>query len=476
LLSCHDVQKLKRVFPGNVVRKSLVRDAGLSRLPRYVVEYLIANHVNEEKPQEDLKKICEHVERIFPDAETREALKAQLRREGEIVVIDRAAVSVNLKTGSLVCSLTFVGENHAEILDAVVDQNPRLLTGGVWGAYRLRYIEGTTKKEGFKLIVVGLLPFQSEIPDQDELARKRSRFTRDEWVDLLLTSVGYNTDGMNQRLKMLYLTRLIPAVEPNVNLIELGPRQTGKTFLLRNVSPSVYTASGSNVSSASLFANVTTGAMGILGSYKVVQMDEIAHTRFDDASTISMMKDFMESGQFSRGGKTYSADTSIILAGNIDVNGDRPADGYRHLFEPLPASLQDTAFLDRIHGYIPGWEIPKLTPDSISEGHGLVVDYLGQALGVLRTRNRRGEARTIELPSTMSRRDVVAVEKLTSGFIKLIYTNDRYSKSELTEIVDFAIELRQRVNNELAEMAPGEFKRRELEIVQADRRLLTAVR
>ena len=450
-------QKLRQVFQGSVVRKELVRDAGLSRLPQYVVEYLIANHVDDYNPGESLKKIREHVAKIFPEAETKEQIKAQLRKDGELVVIDKAAVSVNLKTGTLVCSLTFVGESKVEILDAVVDAHPRLLTGGVWGAYRLKYIKGGAKKGDYRLIVVGVLPFQAALPDEADFAEKRSKFTTSEWIDVLLTSVGYEPAHLSPRVKMLYLMRLIPAVEANVNILELGPRQTGKTFLLRNVSPSVYTASGSNVSSASLFANVATGEMGIIGSYKVVQLDEIAHTQFDSTSTISMLKDFMESGQFSRGGKTYSSDTSMVLAGNIDVDNGKPSGKYKHLFEPLPAALRDTAFLDRLHGYLPGWEIPKLKPTSISQGYGLVVDYLGQVFGKLRTRDRRDVTHCVELPSSMTRRDVVAIEKITSGLVKLLFPHDHYSSEEITQVVSFSAEMRQRVNNGLAIIAPGEF-------------------
>jgi ATP-dependent Lon protease len=313
-------------------------------------------------------------------------------------------------------------------------------------------------------MVVGVLPFQAACPSPEDFGRRRAKFTTEEWIDVLLTSVGYATDSLSTREKLLYLTRLTPAVEPNLNVLELGPRQTGKTFLLRNVSPSVYTASGANVSAASLFANLTTGAMGILGSYKIVQLDEIAHTRFDDVSTVSMLKDFMESGQFARGGKTYSSDSSMVLAGNLDVQGMVPDPRYVHLFEALPAVLQDTAFLDRVHGYLPGWEIPKLRPDTISQGYGLVVDYLGQVLGTLRNRDRRDVAHRVSLPSNMTRRDVVAVEKLVSGLVKLVYPHDQYTDREISQLINFAAELRQRVNNELAKMAPGEFSQKDFSV------------
>jgi len=458
------VHKLRRIFDGVVVRKALVRDAGLPRIPQYVVEYLIANHVKESQAQADMKRMREHVAKIFPEADTREVVKAKLVKEHEVVIIDKAMVTVNLKTGALVCALTFLGENRAEILEQIVDDYPRLLTGGLWGAYRLKYLPPAGPRSPNRVVVVGVMPFQADCPSAEDFAQRRGKFTTEEWIDVLLTSVGYETDRLSEREKLLYLVRLAPAVEPNLNVMELGPRQTGKTFLLRNVSPSVYTASGANVSAASLFANVTTGTMGILGSYKIVQLDEIASTRFDNISTISMLKDFMESGQFARGGKTYSSDSSMVLAGNLDVVGKEPDGRYGHLFEPLPAMLQDTAFLDRVHGYLPGWEIPKLSPTSISQGYGLVVDYLGQVLGTLRTRDRRDVAHQVSLASNMTRRDVVAVEKLVSGLVKLVYPHDQYTDAELEQLVNFAAELRQRVNNELAKMAPGEFTTKDFSV------------
>lgn len=448
-------QKLQEVFGSSVVHKGTVREAGLPRLPQYVVEYLVANHVRTESAKADLGTMREHVARNFPEAEAREVVKARLVREGEVVVIDKAAVEVNLRTGKLVCALTFLGESNVDILEGIVNKHPRLLTGGMWGAYRIKYKYGQKRNS---LVVRGVMPFQVDTPDLGEYAHMRGKFTTEEWIDILLASVGYEPEQYNGRQKMLLLLRLVPALEANVNMLELGPRQTGKTFLLRNMSPSVYTASGANVSAASLFANISTGKMGILANYKIVQLDEIAHTNFDNVSTVSMLKDFMESGQFARGGQTYSSEASLVLAGNIDVNGNDPADSYEHLFAPLPRELQDTAFLDRVHAYVPGWEIPKISSSSISHGRGLVVDYLEQVFAKLRSRDRRGVLQNLEMPAGLTRRDVVAIEKVASGLFKLLFPHDVLEGVELQQLVNFVAEMRQRVNNELARMAPGEFQ------------------
>jgi ATP-dependent Lon protease len=243
----------------------------------------------------------------------------------------------------------------------------------------------------------------------------------------------------------------------------LGPRQTGKTFLLRNVSPRVFTLSGGKTTPANLFVNLNTNAIGILGTRKVVVLDEIAHTSFgDESATISTLKDYMESGQYSRGNKSYATDASLVFAGNLDVEGELPLSQYRHLFEPLPSALIDVAFLDRIHGYLPGWEIPKITPAALARGVGFVTDYFGEVLVKLRDENYQGLVRGLKWSPGMTRRDVVAVERITSGLIKLLYPDGRLSDVEMREAAALACELRQRVHNQLCLIAPGEFKPRRI--------------
>lgn len=466
-------EKLRQIFPGRVVSKALVRDAGLPRLPQFVVEHLVANFVEgNHNLDKEMAKIREGVAQKLPEADNRGLVKAALLREGEVLLIDKLSVEVNLKTGKLVGSLTFLGENKVDVLTQIVDANPRLLTGGLWGAFWVEYVIKRGKKGAVTRTptVVGMTPFQANAPDLDEFSRARSQFSTNEWIDLMLVSVGYEPMRYDQETKLTLLLRLLPVLEANINTVELGPRQTGKTYLLRNVSPSVYTASGANVSAASLFANASTGALGILANFKVVVLDEVTHTKFDDISTVSMLKDYMESGQFSRAGKTYSSDASMVLAGNLDVvtdaMGAQPSPRYKHLFEALPTELQDTAFLDRIHAYIPGWNIPKIDAQSISMGPGLIVDYLGQVFGKLRGRSRRHVVRDFTLSPQLTRRDVVAIEKVSSALTKLLYPHDQYTTGELQAVVQYAAQLRMRVTNQLVAMAPGEFQRRDFRVTQ----------
>ena len=451
--------KASKVFGKLVVCKGIARSAGLSRLPQYVVEHLIAEYVDDKNPHNDLSRIRERVAESLPEADVRESIKAKLIRDNEVLIFDKLDVVADLTTKKFVGTLTNLGERGVVVPPLMVERIPRLLTGGVWGAIRLRLINDGKNK--LKLQAYEMSAFQSKVPDLTEYTTAREWFTTQEWVDLLLSSLGYAPEVHSWRNKLLLLCRIIPALESNANVVELGPRQTGKTFLLRNVSPSVYTASGANVTAAALFMNVSSGALGIVPTYKIVVLDEISHTRIDDISTVSMLKDYMESGQFSRGGRTYMSDASVVMVGNIDVNGNQPDSKYSHLFDPLPQELKDPAFLDRVHAYIPGWELPKVTTSAISEGYGLVMDYLGQVLNQLRTKDFRRHVHEVGLPGWTTRRDTVAIEKNSSSLLKLIYPHQQWSRYELKEVVKLAVELRTNVRDQLSVMAPGEFGSKE---------------
>jgi ATP-dependent Lon protease len=334
------------------------------------------------------------------------------------------------------------------------------LLGGLWGTAKLKY--SPESDADYPNELTAFTPFQVGPPDVASFRERRASFTTDEWIALMLQSAGYAPEAFPERRhRLLLLTRLVPLVERNVNLVELGPRQTGKTFLLRNVSPRVFTVSGGKTTPANLFVNLATKAVGILGTRKVVVFDEIAHTTFgDEDATISTLKDFMESGQFSRGAKSFATEASVVFTGNLDVEGNLPEPRYRHLFEPLPDELIDSAFLDRLHAYLPGWEIPKVTPTSLAQGVGFVTDYFGEVLVKLREDDFQSKVRELEFAAGMTRRDQVAVERMTSGLMKLLYPNGQVAAEELKEIVALASELRQRVHNQLTEIAPGEFKPR----------------
>lgn len=453
-------QKARAVFGDHVVVKALAQQAGLHGLPRYVSEYLIAKYVKPDTWRDDLAKVQAKTKDLLPDVDHREFVKERLLRTGELVIIDNIEARIDLRGGQRWARVPAIQDERVRVASALLEQNPGLLLGGLWGTAKVKYAPEADNDNPNEL--VSFTPFQVGPPDVAGYRAKRSEFTTDEWIELMLQSAGYAPAAFpERRIRMLLLARLIALVERNVNLIELGPRQTGKTFLLRNVSPRVFTISGGKATPANLFVNLSTRAVGILGTRKVVVFDEIAHTSFgDEDATLSTLKDFMESGQFSRGAKSFATDASLVFAGNLDVAGNQPDPRYRHLFEPLPDELVDSAFLDRIHGYIPGWEMPKITPAALSHGVGFVTDYFGEVLAKMRQDDFQLKARALGMAVGMTRRDQVAVERLSSGLLKLIYPDGKATDDELREVVALASELRQRVHNQLTEIAPGEFKPR----------------
>ena len=453
-------RKVRQVFGENVVVKSLAQQTVFHGLPRFVSEYLIAKYVRPETWRDDLSKVQVKIKDLLPDIERRELVKDRLLRNGETVLIDYVEARIDLKNGQRWARVQAISDEKVRVSAALIEQHPGLLLGGLWGTIKLKYAPEIAADAPNELI--GFTPFQIGLPDLAAYRAGRSQFSTDEWIGLMLHSAGYAAQAFpSRRQRLLLLARLVPLVERNVNLVELGPRQTGKTFLLRNVSPRTFTISGGRTTPANLFVNLSTRAIGILGTRKVVVFDEIAHTTFgDEDATISTLKDYMESGQFSRGAKSFAADASLVFTGNLEVDGEQPEPRYRHLFEPLPEQLIDSAFLDRVQGYLPGWEVPKITPAALAIGVGFVTDYFGEVLVKLREDDFQDRIQSLEFAAGMTRRDQVAVQRIASGLMKLLYPDGKLSGDELHEVVALASELRQRVHNQLTEIAPGEFKPR----------------
>ena len=442
-----------------VVVKSLAGSAVFHRLPRYVTEYLIAKYVKPDTWQADLAKIQGTIKTLLPDQEHRELLKEKLLTAGEVTLIDNVEVKVDLRSGQRWANVPALGDSNVRVPGAITEQCPGLLLGGLWGTARIKYAPADDRSPNE---LVAFTPFQVGPPDVTAFKAKRKEFTTDEWAGVMLQSAGYAAAAFpERRSRMLLFARMLPLVERNVNLIELGPRQTGKTYLLRNLSPRVFTVSGGKTTPANLFVNLNTKRVGILGTRKVVVFDEIAHTVFGDGDeTISTLKDFMESGHFSRGALSFEADASLVFSGNLDVEGDRPHSRYKHLLEPLPEAIIDSAFHDRMHGYIPGWEVPKVTPASIASGVGFVIDYFGEVLARLRDDQFGDAVRSVPMHPGMTRRDQVSVERVGSGLLKILHPDGGWTPQELLDAVTFAAELRQRVHEQLCVLAPGEFKPR----------------
>jgi ATP-dependent Lon protease len=451
-------RKAHDLLGDKVVIKALAQQAAFQGLPRYVSEYLIAKYVKPDTWRDDLAKMQAKIRDLLPDLEHREFLKERLLSLGEVTLIDNVDARVDLRGGQRWARVPAIQDNKVRVSAALLEQHSGLLLGGLWGTVKVRYapeVDAANPNE-----IVSFTPFQVGPPDLAAYRAARSQFTSDEWTELILQSAGYNPATIpERRTRLLLLTRLVPLVERNVNLLELGPRQTGKTFLLRNVSPRVFTLSGGKTSPANLFVNLSTKAIGIIGTRKVVVFDEIAHTTFgDEEATISTLKDYMESGQFSRGSLAFAADAGLVFTGNLDVEGDQPHPKYQHLLEPLPEELIDSAFQDRMHAYLPGWEVPKITPAAVSKGVGFVTDYFGEALVRLREDSYTDRVRSVALHEGLTKRDHTSVERIGSGLIKLLYPDGKVTDEELREVVLFACEYRQRVHDQLVKLAPGEFR------------------
>ncbi len=460
--------KLKEVCKGKVVNKAHTINTGVDEFPRYVLEYLIDNYCEEASFREDMEKVVRRLKETFVYGAETEKIRHYIRENRHHSIIASLEVRLVETEDKYWASISAINESFVNIPENIVRQYPMLLAGGMWGTIDLTYDETeihSKKIRPFK--VTAFTPFQVSVINLDEFIEKRKEFTTDEWIDILVNSCGLNSARMTRRQKLLYLCRCLPLVESNVNMVELAPRETGKTYLYRNVSYYAHVLSGGKATPAQLFINLNTGKIGEVGSRDVVVFDEIANTDFTDPKAlVSIMQGYMQDARFSRGKKEMLAFASLVFVGNLDVQGDMPHEKYYHLFEPLPDFLQVIAFLDRIHAYLPGWEIPKLAPDSYSKDYGFITDYFCEIMHELRridvlsaVRPRFELVDSAKTTQGISGRDQRAIMKTTSGLLKLLFPDGRISDSELEEVLTLSCELRQRVREQLHLMAPGEYDR-----------------
>lgn len=459
-------QKAATLFPGRIVRKDLVNALkGQLNAPVYVLEYLLGKYCSSISPEVIEAGLAE-VKKVLQDHYVRpdqaEWFKAQVRERGRHRVIDKVKVRLFETEDKYWASLVNLQIDRIHIAEDLVRRYDRLLEGGVWAVVELAYDpELTHRGELRPFIIDELRPIQlAGGAPLAEVLEKRSMFTRDEWLDLLLRSVGIEPSRVPPRLKFLYLLRLVPLVENNYNLVELGPRGTGKSFVYREVSPYAILVSGGDVTVPSLFVSYSggRGRIGLVGLWDVVAFDEIAGlTRLATPQAVNLLKDFMESGSFSRGREEITANAALVFLGNINIDVE-VALRTSHLFTPFPPEMQDLAFLDRFHAYLPGWEFPKMSSSLLTDHFGLVVDYLAELLRELRRLSFADLIdRHFELGQALNKRDEKAVRKTVSGLVKLLHPDGECSPEELEEYLCFAIELRRRVKEQLKRMGGVEY-------------------
>ena len=455
--------KLRQCFEGKIVRKDLTKKIKEgANVPVYVLEFLLGQYCSSDD-EEIIERGVQNVKRILADNYVRpdEAQKilSMLRSKGSHSVIDMITVQLDLKRNAYMATFSNLGVKDVPIADEYPEKYDRLLCGGIWCIVQLEYeyIE-EDKKNGNPIRIRKLTPIQMPHVDMDELKNGRKAFTKDEWIDVMLRSIGMEPDELTYREKWLLLTRMIPLVENNFNLCELGPRSTGKSHLYKEISPNSILVSGGQTTVANLFYNMGRRTVGLVGLWDCVAFDEVAGIRFKDKDGVQIMKDYMASGSFARGKEEKAASASMVFVGNINQSVDVLLKT-SSLFDPFPPEMgTDTAFLDRIHCYLPGWEVPKFRPEHFTNDYGFITDYLAEFIRELR-KEQYGDAldRYFRLGKNLNQRDTIAVRKMVDGYLKLLYPDGEFSKEELEEVLRISLEMRRRVKEQLKKLGGMEF-------------------
>lgn len=466
-------RKLRSNFDGKIVRKDLTkRIKEGANVPVYVLEFLLGQYCSSDD-EEVVKDGVETVKRILSENYVRpdesEKVLSKLRQRGSMSIIDKVTVTLNLKTDCYEAFFSNLGLGGVPISENYPQEYDRLLCGGIWCIIQLEYNssdalsdaimgQGKCKKSSPLISINKLTPIQMPYVDMDELKEGRKAFTKEEWIDILLRSIGMEPDTLTEREKWLLLARMIPLVENNFNMCELGPRSTGKSHIYKEISPNSILVSGGQTTVANLFYNMSKRTVGLVGLWDCVAFDEVAGIKFKDKDGIQIMKDYMASGSFARGKEEIGASASMVFVGNVNQSVDVLLKT-SSLFDPFPPEIgTDTAFLDRMHCYIPGWEIPKFRPEHFTDDYGFITDYLAEFIKELR-KEQYGDAldKYFKLGKNLNQRDTIAVRKMVGGLVKLIYPNGEYTKKEIEEILRFALEMRRRVKEQLKKLGGMEF-------------------
>lgn len=474
-------QKLRQNFDGKIVRKDLTKKIKEgANVPVYVLEFLLGQYCSSDD-SEIIEQGVENVKHILADNFVRpdEAQKilSVLRQRGSYTVIDKITVSLNIRYDMYEAEFSNLGLKNIPISEEYPTKYDRLLCGGIWCIVQLDYetenefapeiisasgdyIQSKKKrqKDATPISIRKLTPIQMPHVDIEELKQGRKAFTKEEWMDVMLRSIGMEPDTLTEREKWLIITRMLPLVENNFNLCELGPRSTGKSHLYKEISPNSILVSGGQTTVANLFYNMGRKTVGLVGLWDCVAFDEVAGIHFKDKDGIQIMKDYMASGSFARGKEEKAASASMVFVGNINQSVDVLLKT-SSLFDPFPPEMgTDTAFLDRIHCYIPGWEIPKFRPEHFTDDYGFITDYLAEFLRELR-KEQYGDAldKYFRLGKNLNQRDTIAVRKMVGGFVKLLYPDGEFTKEQLEEILQNSLEMRRRVKEQLKKLGGMEF-------------------
>lgn len=473
--------KLRQNFDGKIVRKDLTKKIKEgANVPVYVLEFLLGQYCSSDD-DEVIEQGVQNVKRILADNFVRpdEAQKvlSRLRSQGSHTIIDMVTVRLDIKKDCFFAEFSNLGLANIPITDEYPEKYDRLLCGGIWCIVQLDYetegdnnfgiidADGNTlqskqkkQKDISPISIRKLTPIQMPHIDIEDLKRGRQAFTKEEWLDVMLRSIGMEPVELTYREKWLLLTRMIPLVENNFNLCELGPRSTGKSHLYKEISPNSILVSGGQTTVANLFYNMGRKTVGLVGLWDCVAFDEVAGIRFKDKDGVQIMKDYMASGSFARGKEEKAASASMVFVGNINQSVDVLLKT-SSLFDPFPPEMgTDTAFLDRMHCYLPGWEIPKFRPEHFTNDYGFISDYLAEFIRELR-KEQYGDAidHYFRLGKNLNQRDNIAVRRMADGYLKLLYPDGSFTKEEVEEVLQISLEMRRRVKEQLKKLGGMEF-------------------
>ncbi len=454
--------KLNKYFPGKVVRKDLTKKIKEgANVPVYVLEYLLGMYcaTNDERAINDG---VENVKRILADNFVRpdeaEKIKSKIKEKGIYTIIDKITVRLNERLDIYQAEFSNLGIKDALISEEYIKKYEKLLVGGIWCIIKVSYSYDDQDRHKSPFIISSLDPIQLPNMDLSDLFEERKHFSKDEWIDVLIRSMGIEPTHLSNNQKWHFIERAVPLVENNYNLCELGPRGTGKSHIYKEISPNSILVSGGQTTVANLFYNMSQKKIGLVGMWDCVAFDEVAGIHFKDKDGIQIMKDYMASGSFARGKEEKNANASMVFVGNINQSVEVLLKT-SNLFEPFPQEMAtDSAFFDRMHYYLPGWEIPKMRPELITDEYGFITDYLSEFFREMRKRTFSDSLdKYFKLGNNLNQRDVIAVRKTVSGLIKLLYPNGEYTKDELREILEYALVGRRRVKEQLKKIGGMEF-------------------
>lgn len=451
---------LNSEFRGKVVRKDLTKMVKEgANVPVYVLEYLLGMYCasdDDKVIEEGLQTVKRILAENYVRPDEAEKVKSKIRERGSYKVIDKVTVKLNEKRDVYEALLSNLGTKGVEVSTSTVKKFEKLLVGGIWCIITISYFYEEGQK-GSPFEIKDLKPIQLPNMDMEELFQARRAFTTEQWLDVLLRSTGMEPAELEERVKWHLLARMIPFVENNFNLCELGPRGTGKSHIYKEVSPNSILVSGGQTTVANLFYNMSRRQVGLVGVWDIVAFDEVAGISFKDKDGVQIMKDYMASGSFSRGRDSISASASMVFIGNINQSVDTLVKT-SHLLSPFPEPMIDSAFFDRFHCYIPGWEIPKMRPEYFTNQYGLIVDYLAEFIREMRKHTFADAIdKYFKLGNNLNQRDTIAVRRTVSGLLKLLHPHGEFSKEDVQQCLEYALEVRRRIKEQLKKIGGMEF-------------------